>query len=161
MTYESNHIFNLVIIIAPGKGVVNTCCLLGGENEIAFHRFPGGIISAQIFGTYPQSITFNQVLRGENAISKAQEINRLLNRRKGVTLTYAGWSFFGVVKEVKIDPSNDGEIRYTVLFEPVSKAGDYGGGGSQLSSNDLLEAALAIADNQVTNPVASFGNWFK
>lgn len=126
---------------------------LGGKQLIAFHRFPGGVISAQMFGRYPEDIKFSQVLRGANALSKIDQLDDLVDAGP-VVLQYGGWNFLGIVEHVQVEPYNDAEIKYTVTFKPVERD-KVNAAYSPLQGQALLSQALDMAQQQALAPALS------
>ncbi len=118
---------------------------LGGKQQIAFHKFPGGYITAQLFGRVPEDITISQTLRGDTALSKVMELDALHGRP--ITLTWSGWSFYGVVEDVRIDAENIAEIKYTLIFKPV-QANSSSSQPTPPSNQSLLDQAGQLASQQ-------------
>lgn len=138
----------------------------GSEQKAAIFEFASGTTTAQLLGRFPKMIVVTQVIRGANAIALSNQIDQLTSAGE-VALTWAGWTWTGLVLNVELEPMNDGEIRYRIHFRPLAPqnqnagnstdpfTGLASGTGSQ-SPQTLLSGGVSLAVQQVANPTSQF-----
>lgn len=91
---------------------------LGGTQLVAEHRFPGGQITQQVFGAFPNHVTFKGILTGTSALARMREIDRLRVAAQPVPLTYGATTLVGVVTEFHARPRHQWLIDYELKFQP-------------------------------------------
>lgn len=127
----------------------------GSFQKCSLYEFLGGTVSAQLQGRFPKLISFSQLMRHQDAMALSRQIDQLTASQEEVTLSWAAWSWQGIVLDVKIEPANEGEVRYTIGFRPflpqnVQSLGD------AFDPEGLLNGASGLAQNQVSSPSSGY-----
>jgi len=129
---------------------------LGLVQAMAVHDFGGGIRAIQLFGTRIPEKKWRGLLFGADAESRANQLSDMADRGDPVTLSYSGWSFYGVVEHFQIIAQSAWEIQYECNFVPVdnNSSGSSSSVPATATAQSLLNAAQSVANNQATNPAS-------
>lgn len=92
---------------------------LGGTQAVAAHKFPGGIITLQTFGAFPEPISWSGYLTGTTAFDRQQALDRKRASGALVTLRYGRYAWKGVVREFRAAPGHQFLVPYQITFEPM------------------------------------------
>lgn len=126
----------------------------GSKQKIALNEYTGGLMTAQMLGRFPKSITFRQTLRGATAQAKANEVDQL-TKAGAITLSWAGYSFYGLVEDVHIEPKSNIEIDYVCIFIPVQRD-EPQSGAATMSGQDMLNNAANVGNQQANAPASQY-----
>lgn len=129
---------------------------LGARQQMAIFHYVGGVTSVQLLGPVPQMITLQGLLLGESAEDRAKEIKKLATDSEPVTLTYSGFSFYGVVEIVEINIDNIYEIKFVIKFHPVEdqSSGGADSGADVPSKENTLNQSMMALEKQIYDPFA-------
>lgn len=127
-------IFSVGNVIFQDFEVPEVLDALGGTQRIAEHRFPGGQITHQIYGAFPNHTSFRGILTGTSALARMREIDRVRVAGQVVPLIYGATSLLGIVTEFSPRPKHQWLIPYEMKFQP----------GVDLTSSSLLDDVLSL-----------------
>lgn len=126
---------------------------LGSKQKAVVREFPGGIISAQLYGSFPKAITWSGRLYGGNAINRSFELQRLCDDGDLITFTWAQWIYDGFVEDYKPTIRAFNVIDYDIIFRPLYNASTVGGGGQQ--NSDPFSSSVANAQDTMRQQTQS------
>lgn len=127
---------------------------LGSKQKNVVHEFPGGIVTAQLYGSFPKSIEWSGKLFGGNAVSRSFQLQQLCDNGQEITLTWSQWSFDGFVEDYKVIARSFNEIDYKLVFRPVDN-NNTANGGNQLASNDPFSGTVSNAQSTAKQQASS------
>lgn len=131
---------------------------LGSKQKSVVREFPGGIISAQLYGSFPKVISWAAKLFGFNAMNRSAELKKLCDNGQLVNFNWAQWNFDGFVEDYKVLARGPNEIDYEIIFRPLNDNNTVTGGNS-LVNNDPFASTVLNAQNtmnqQASSPLAS------
>lgn len=122
---------------------------MGGEEEMAIMKFPGGAMSIQLLGSFFEPMTWDGTLYGSNAMARAKQLDKLRTDEQPVVLQYGDWTWFGVVKHFNISINHQWDIDYRCTFQAVDSDGDTSLGAPTSDAQSLLAQAFDIATQQL------------
>lgn len=128
----------------------------GGVEEMIVTNFPGGTKTVQLMGSFLETMTWSGMLLGQDAMSRAMQLDGLRTDEQPVVLQFEEWSWFGVVKKVDLNVNNRWEIDYTFTFEPVANDNSGGMTAPAFDAQSQLAQAFDIGNQQVTNPSSNY-----
>lgn len=120
---------------------------LGSTQKAVVRELPGGIVSAQLLGSFPKPISWTGILWGSNAQSRSAQLQQLCDDGDRQTLTWAQWSFDGFVADYECFPHSTKEIHFKITFRPVVNNNSSSGSNSGGSSNS---GSIVISNAQQT-----------
>lgn len=92
---------------------------LGMEMKMIVKYFPGGSVTAQLFGAVPKEIKIPGRLYGAYARSRSFELQQVVESGDLVKLTYAEWEFEGIAKDYQAHLKGPNEVWFTFIFVPL------------------------------------------
>ena len=132
---------------------------LGSKQKAVVHEFPGGIITAQLQGSVPKTLTWGGVLFGFTAIERNFQLQALCDNSQGIYLTWAQWTYYGFVEDYQAVVKGPNEIHYKIVFRSVGTNNTVGGAAP--TTSDPFAGTVANAQNTATqqsNAPASGGS---
>ena len=136
-----------------GSGVSD----LGSTQKAVVHEFPGGIVSAQLFGSFPKLITWTGKLIGIDAFSRSMELQALCDKGDEITFSWGAWYFDGFVKDYKAIGRGPYWIDYEISFRPLENNSSLIGKNAPNSANPfapMIAPAIQAATQQATAPAS-------
>ena len=130
---------------------------LGSKQKAAVLEFPGGIVTAQLYGSFPKVITWTGKLWGANAINRSFELQKLADNGQLVNLTWAQWNFQGFVEDYKVTAEGPNEIAYEIIYRPLVNNSTVTGGNSAPNTDPFtvtVSNALPTATQQANSPAS-------
>jgi hypothetical protein len=119
---------------------------LGGEVVSAKHRFPGGKQIIQTFGAVPTSaISWNGRFLGAGVFHRIQTLDAMRRAQLECVLTYGQFKFNGIIKSFLPRPGHEGDVSYSLTFEP----------STDVSAQVQTPAALASLNTSLTQTLNS------
>lgn len=91
---------------------------LGGTQQIAEHRFPGGRITQQTFGPFPNHLEWSGLLLGTTAFQRMRQLDRLRIAGQSVMFAFGETTMQGMVSEFNPVPHHQWLVPYTLKFQP-------------------------------------------
>lgn len=128
---------------------------LGIKQKAVVKEFPGGIITAQLYGDFPKAVIWSGKLFGSSAISRNLELRRLCKSGDLVTFSYADWQMEGFVEDLETHVKGPNEVDYKITFRPLEDQTNGGGGGLSPSGNNVLAGVLNNAQDTMLQQAAS------
>ncbi len=83
------------------------------------HEYPGGAREVDDLGAFPLPLSWSGLFTGQDAFSRAQEVDRMRATAQVVTLSYGPQAFSGKIARFEYNPSHQWLIPYTIHFEPI------------------------------------------
>jgi len=128
---------------------------IGGYQAMARHAFPGGIITLQNFGPFPEPLRWGGYLTGAAAFDRSQQLDRLRATGQTVVLRYGRFAWIGVVSSYAAEPGHQYLVPYRITFEPQR---DISGVGSAALGTVSAETQMAGLQASTTRLIAgAFG----
>jgi hypothetical protein len=130
---------------------------LGSRQKAVVHEFPGGIITAQLYGSYSKTITWSGKLFGSNAVSRSFQLQKLCDNGNQITLAWNQWSFDGFVEDYEATARGPNEIDYKIVFRTVVNNSTVSGGNAPANVDPFsstLANAQTTATQQATAPAS-------
>ncbi|HTI81729.1 MAG TPA: hypothetical protein VL614_14875 [Acetobacteraceae bacterium] len=90
----------------------------GGSQAIEEHKFPGGIITHQTFGAFPDVIEWRGLFTGSNAFSRMQQVDLIRIAGTEVPLIFGPKAWMGRVAHFAPTPRHRWLIPYSIRFLP-------------------------------------------
>jgi hypothetical protein len=118
----------------------------GGRQRLAVHRLPNGTRIVDVLGPDPANIIFGGVFSGQDAVTRAQELDALRKSGAQVILSWNSFQYAVILSEFSADFQARNWVPYraacTVVEDdtPVAESGD----------SDLTPSALASAASALT-----------
>lgn len=91
---------------------------LGGSQAVESHRFPGGIITQQTFGAFPEDITWSGYFTGTQAFNRVQQVDLIRVTGREVLLRYGPKAWYGRVAMFNPVARHRWLIHYSIQFKP-------------------------------------------
>ncbi|GEM_PF-3097144 len=129
---------------------------VGGEQRAVFTEFFGGVITVQFAGAFPKPIDWSGTFYGADAIERFQKVDKLRQEPKPIVLQYGELSWFGILREFKVDIENIHEVNYHAVFKPLEADGQGGMVAPDLDNASQLAQAFNIAQEQVTSATSQY-----
>jgi hypothetical protein len=92
---------------------------LGGIQQIAVHRFPGGTKTVQSLGAFPGPVEWSGIITGPTAFTRVRELDRMRVLGLKQTVRYGPWVWIGVVSKFTASPEFAWWIPYDIAVEPI------------------------------------------
>lgn len=134
--------FSVGYVVLTGFEVPETLDSLGGTQRIAEHHYPGGAISHQVYGAFPNHVSFRGLLTGTAALPRARELDRLRVSGQPVPLVYGGVTLLGIVSEFTYRPKHQWLVPYEMRFQPGTDLTTVGQFDGLLSLFSIVNDAL-------------------
>ena len=91
---------------------------LAGAQVIEEHRYPGGIITHQSYGAFPDHIEWRGLLTGGSAFNRMQQVDQIRIAGREVILRYGPKNYLGRVSHFEPTPHHAFLIPYRLRFMP-------------------------------------------
>jgi len=117
----------------------------GGEQALAVHRLVGGTKQVDAMGAFPAPIEWSGWLLGQNALSRARELDRLRVAGNSLLLQWSELAFSVVIRDFRTDFQRSYQIPYRITCEVVSDLTNFAGGQSTPGIDSLINGDLATA----------------
>jgi len=121
---------------------------LGSKQRARVFEFPGGEISAQLYGSFPKRIEWDGILFGGDAFSRSFELQSLCDNGDFVTFTYGPRHYQGFVEEYKAHVKAFNIVEYSICFRPLQNNSTVSGGN--LAGTDPFAGTVSNAQNTMT-----------
>jgi hypothetical protein len=134
-------------VVLSGLEIPEELGELGTQQTLVKHKFPGGIITIQPLGAFPQdTISWTGILTGTDAFARSQQLQRIAALGNEVTLSYGTFAWTGYVGSFSCKPKHQWLVPYTLVFEPIA---DLSGVGTVPFAPDSPESLLSGAVSSV------------
>jgi hypothetical protein len=127
---------------------------LGSKQKAVVREYAGGIVTAQLYGSFPKTISWCGKLFGGDAIDRSFELQKLCDNGQQITLEWSQFSFDGFVEDYQVTARAPNQIDYKMVFRPVVNNSTVTGGNA-LANNDPFASTVANAQNTMTQQAAS------
>jgi hypothetical protein len=131
---------------------------LGSKQKAVVREFPGGIVSAQLYGSFPKTIQWSGLLRTKTAFDRSRQLKALADNGELVNFSWADWNLDGFVEDYKAHAKGPFAVEYTITFKPLYDNNNFGGSNSAIANYDPFSGTVANAQNamdeQAKNPAS-------
>lgn len=130
---------------------------LGSMQHMTVTEFPGGIVSAQLYGRFKKPIEWKGKIFGADAHDRARQLDDLTSQGL-IKLQYGQWDIDGLLKNFIIKAKYQFEVHYEAIFIPIQDDSLMGQSGlaSLPNSQGTLSQAQQVAQNQSQNPTSPY-----
>lgn len=129
---------------------------LGSKQKANVREFPGGIITAQLYGSYPKLIEWSGKLFHGNAFNRSMQLQKLADNGELVTFKYAQWNYDGFVEDYTAHVKGFNIVDYRIRFRPLQNNSTVAGSGPGFASSDpfanTVSNAQTVMQRQSTAP---------
>jgi hypothetical protein len=132
----------------------NSLSDLGSKQNCVVREYPGGQVTAQLFGSFPKKISWGGILFGSNAVDRSFDLQQLCDNGEQVTLEYSQWSFDGFVEDYSVTAASVNEVHYKMSFIPVQNNSTVSG-GNLATTNDPFASIVGNAQDALTQQSTS------
>lgn len=158
--------FSIGPVLLSGMEVPELLKDLGGLQELAVHRFPGGMITAQTYGAFPTPLVWSGILLGPFSLERSYQIDRLRVSGNAIVLNFGIYAWRGYVASYKAQVKNRWYLTYNIQFVPVQDLAGAGTPGApsitpldvvnqQLNTCALLSTGASTPDFPLPSAAAS------
>jgi len=123
----------------------------GGEQALAIHRMVGGTKVVDSMGAFSGPIEWSGWLLGQNALSRARELDRLRVAGNSLLLQWSELAFSVVVRDFRADFQRFYQIPYRISCEVVSDLTNLAGAQSNPSIDSLITGDLSTASGLMSS----------
>lgn len=127
---------------------------LGSTQKAVVREYPGGIMTAQLLGSFPKPISWQGILYGAYAMGRSADLQQLCDSGQQVVLSWAQWSFTGFVEDFQCDIKAPHEIHFKIVFRPLQN-NNAGAGGGQLANTDPFASTISNAQTVMKQQTAA------
>lgn len=127
---------------------------VGSKQKAVIREFPGGIVTAQLYGSFPKPIVWSGILFGSNARNRSLQLQKLCDNGQQITLSYAQWNYPGFVQDYQAFVRGPYEVAYKIVFRPLDNQTTVTNGSLPGNNNDTLANAQNTATQQATSPAS-------
>ena len=119
---------------------------IGGKQVVVKHEFPGGLITQQEMGGFPEPIKWKGTLLGASAMTELMALDQIRASGQDTTLSWGPFQWLGKVTEFAGHAKHAFLIPYEITFEPAQ---DLGAGivpktGLPLSAQDNADLSASV-----------------
>jgi hypothetical protein len=127
---------------------------LGSKQKAVVREYAGGIVTAQLYGSFPKTISWCGKLFGSGAVDRSFELQKLCDNGQQVTLQWSQFSFDGFVEDYQVIARAPNEIDYKMVFRPVVNNSTVTGGNA-VANNDPFASTVANGQATMTQQATS------
>lgn len=128
---------------------------LGSKQKAVVREFPGGIVTAQLYGSFPKQITWSGKLIGGNAMDRSFELQKLCDDGEFIDFSWGEFSFTGFVEDYKAVAKAFNVIEYSIIFRPLENTATVASTNTPALAGPVPAPTITAAQNTAAQQAAA------